>query len=118
MGKGCAFEAKCRFPDLPRMLGNLVSNTHNAVIYVKCYRLFTFPVKVNWWEKAELDLIVRSAQQLMHMRDKQGKDLKGGGIIIGRPGCGNGGLRWVDVKQYIQGIFDDKVAVVTNVRGV
>ena len=117
MGKGCAYEAKCRFPDLPIIFGNTLGGKHNQVVYIKCYRIFSFPVKVNWWEPAKPELIVRSAKELMRMKERHSQDLKGGGVIIGRPGCGAGGLQWVDVSKLVQGIFDDKIAMVTNVRG-
>jgi len=37
------------------------------VFYFPEYGLITFPVKHNWWEAADLDLIDRSARELLRI---------------------------------------------------
>ena len=65
MGRGCARQAAVRFPELPRKLASRISAEGNYVFYFSEYRLITFPVKHNWWEAADLDLIQRSARELL-----------------------------------------------------
>ena len=57
MGAGCALEAQKRFPQLPRLWGEMVSRAGNTVSPWPSFRLFTYPVKHNWWEYATLELI-------------------------------------------------------------
>src|SRR5262245_54818868 len=71
MGRGCAQEAERKFPNLPDALGSLIMVHGNVVNNLGWYSLdnrrfvlFSFPVKHNWWEKADLGLIERSALAL------------------------------------------------------
>jgi hypothetical protein len=48
--------------------------------------LITFPVKHTWWEAADLDLIERSARELLKMIEV--KKIQEA-IYLPRPGCGN-----------------------------
>ncbi len=115
MGRGVAKQAAERYPWLPewlglslRVIGNHVRmflpNEGNATY------LIMFPVKHNWWETANLDLIKRSAEELVTLID--GQFSKGVTIVLSRPGCGNGGLRWEDVKPVIEPLLDDRFVVV------
>jgi len=117
MGKGNAFEAKKRMPDLPRRLGKLIQEKGNRVFlqplgcddaFPEC-RILTFPVKHNWWEKADPKLIRESAKQLR----KIAKASKGFTFILPRPGCNNGKLDWKDVKPLLKDL-PDNVKVITN----
>lgn len=110
MGRGCAFEAKSRFKDLPAELGLRIKMQGNHASRFGEYNLITFPVKHNWFEKADPDLIVRSARELENaMRIKDG--IKGT-VVMPRPGCGNGQLKWEDVKPLIE-FLPDNVTVIT-----
>ena len=109
MGAGCALEAQKRFPQLPRLWGEMVSRAGNVVSPWPSFRLFTYPVKHNWWEYATLELIERSAHQLMENIDLVGCSK----VFLPRPGCGNGGLSWSDVRPVISAVFDDRVVTVT-----
>lgn len=108
MGRGCALEAAKRFPKLPGELGFKISCAgHQRVWWWADYNLYTFPTKHNWREKADIELIARSARQLASCVpvscDYSQKD-----IVVPRPGCGNGGLRWQDVKPVLDAILDDR----------
>lgn len=109
MGRGCALEASKRHPTLPRELGERLRSHGNLCFYFSKYNIFTFPVKRYWYEKASLSLIRSSALQLNEwILDKENT------IYLPRPGCGNGGLSWDEVKPLIEGIFTtDKIVVVT-----
>lgn len=64
MGRGCAREAAQRFPDLPWALGARLDHLGNIPHRFDFERLYTFPVKHVWWERADLDLIKTSARLL------------------------------------------------------
>ena len=71
--------------------------------------IITFPVKHNWWEKADIDLIVKSCMQLNKCINENGFDK----VYLPRPGCGNGQLSWeTDVKPVISEVLLKKVIIV------
>lgn len=122
MGKGCAFEATKRHPKLPAKLGEAVkhhgNHVHWALVYLdRLYRnVASFPVKPagsywqpGWMMKADPELIKRSAQELSTLADSQ----LWTEIVLPRPGCGNGGLNWVDVKPILADILDDRFTCMT-----
>lgn len=104
MGRGCAAEASKRYPKLPFDLGELIKTGGNRLWAFPEYCLISFPVKHNWWEKADPDLIVTSANSLLGCCDVD--------IVMPRPGCGNGGLKWEDVKPLIS-FLPDRIHVIT-----
>lgn len=112
MGRGCAAEAKLRYPELPLVLGQAISGMDNEPFWfpIPSARtpLVTFPVKHNWHERADLDLIRASAQKISVMRALEDRI-----IVMPRPGCGNGGLKWEDVKPILEPILDDRFHVIT-----
>ena len=116
MGRGCALEAKQRFPDIARLLGDGLKRRGNIVQFLKQYDdgmvrwdLVSFPVKHNWHETADIRLIGKSAAVLVVWANLHGWQT----VVIPRPGCGNGGLRWEDVRKVIQSILDDRFVVIT-----
>jgi hypothetical protein len=100
-----------RFPELPRKLASRISAEGNHVFYFPEYRLITFPVKHNWWEAADLGLIERSARELLKIiKVKKIKEA----VYLPRPGCGNGRLKWEDVKKILSPIpMGDQFHIVT-----
>lgn len=102
MGAGIAEQAKTKFVELPRQLGKAIQQHGNNVFRWDEYRLFTFPVKHVWWEKADLELIRRSLVQLAVLST----DLDEIGVV--QVGCGNGKLNWSDVKPLMEKYLDDK----------
>jgi hypothetical protein len=114
MGRGCAKQAAARFPDLPYKLGTKISVQGNHVFCFPEYRLITFPVKHNWWETADLDLIERSARELLKIIEVKKIEEA---IYLPRPGCGNGRLRWEDVEKILSPILNsDQFHIVTYSR--
>lgn len=111
MGRGCALEAKLRYVILPLMLGQAISGLGNEAFWFPCgdCPIVTFPVKHEWYQKADITLIERSARKIARMNA-----LAGQRVVMPRPGCGNGGLEWKDVKPVIAPILDDRFHVITH----
>lgn len=114
MGRGCAHQAKVLWPDVPRLLGSELQLRGNHVHLLGIDRggyraLVSFPVKHNWWEHADLELIRRSAQQLVVKADVCGWQTN---VFLPRPGAGNGKLLWATVKDVIAPILDDRFIAV------
>lgn len=114
MGRGCAKEAKERFFALELRLGQHLRQMGNCVgvllVDASLGPLVVFPVKHAWHERADLDLIVASAHELVALTNVQGwKD-----VVLPRPGCGNGHRSWErEVRPLLQPILDDRFLVVT-----
>jgi len=109
MGRGCALEACQKLTYLPLKLGNLIRTNGNHVFRLGA-GLYSFPVKHNWWEKADIELIKRSCLEISTIA-KEDK------IIIPRMGCGNGGLNWETVKNYSEFLLDDRFYIITFKKG-
>lgn len=109
MGRGCAQEAKRRFPGLPEKLGQMIKEFGN-VVHELAPNLISFPVKHNWWEDADLKLIELSAINLNKLARLNPAKV----FYLPRPGCGNGRRDWeVEVKPLIQLLLPDNVIVIT-----
>ncbi|SRR5260221_11850 len=109
MGRGCALEAKERIPGIDKILGRVIKSQGNHVfplIEYNRYMVYSFPVKHNWWEKADIELIKRSCQELCKFV------YDGRVIVLPRPGCGNGRLKWENVKPVIEPLLTNNVVVV------
>lgn len=104
MGRGCALEAKNKYPTLARELGDLLQAHGNKVYYFHMYNLITFPVKYKWWEKADIELINNSIIQLKHILNDQI-------YVMPRPGCGNGGLSYDLVRPLLVDLPDNVVVI-------
>jgi hypothetical protein len=121
MGRGIAREARDRYPGVDLTLGQLIQSKGNLVFkldrpiwsgplrpYV-ALRLVSFPVKHNWYEKACLTLIESSTVSLRLLADIEKWKM----VIMPRPGCGNGNLKWEDVRPVIEPILDDRFVVMS-----
>lgn len=101
MGRGVAQEAKIRYSWLPKLLAIRIKEEGNIPILFGCapheerpdtrsQRIVTFPVKHEWHQKANLELIRKSAECLitaLHLGDIRV-------LYTVRPGCGNGHRKW------------------------
>jgi len=125
MGRGVALQAATKMSYLPYALGSKIKTSGNIVQSLACTfapegkkaaHLLSFPVKHNWWEKADPELIRRSCRQLWSLCDEalRSRWEKNLGLVAGpgvlrvalpRPGCGNGGLDWKDVKPILAEIL-------------
>lgn len=97
-GKGLAKDAADRFPQFPVLLGESIRNQGNKLAIFSEIKLIAFPTKYHWKDKADIELIKTSMQQLVEFANKLPiEDL----ILLPRPGCGLGGLEWPEVKRII-----------------
>ena len=112
MGKGIALQAAQRYPKLPKLLGDCVKSKGNIVHYIKEYNIISFPTKIDWREKSNIELIKQSCYQLNILLNDINKQ-----AVLPKPGCANGGLDWErEVKPIISTILTDKIWVVTERR--
>lgn len=113
MGRGVAKQASLMFPHVARKLAQLLQGNGNHVhilIYERTLVLVSFPVKHHYWEEADVALIAQSAHELMQLTNMMGWKR----VLLPRPGCGNGGLTWAQVRPVIEKICDDRICVVTE----
>lgn len=137
MGRGCALEAARMIPQLPKILGTKIRNNGNRVhiLYEQNNTfLCSFPVKpgsvqfngtnvVNhmqskfkvgdyvpgWAAKADPKIIQHSAIQLKELADQMNWKT----VVLPRPGCGAGELKWADIKPLLEEILDDRFICMT-----
>lgn len=115
MGKGIALQAKQRFPDVPKLLGDKIKAWGNRLHYDVPRGLLFFPTKHNWWEESNLELIEENTKRLVDLFDS---------YVLGYPpsvymvrlGCGAGGLDWKDVKPILEKYLDDRFIVIERNR--
>lgn len=106
MGRGCAQQAAHRFPRLPYQLGQKIRAHGNRIYSFPEYQLMTFPVKHHWYDVASKPLIKESADALVEVIDPSLQ------YLLPRPGCGNGGLTWGQVRPLVA-MLPDNVTLVT-----
>jgi len=102
MGRGLAKQASTRYPKLAKELGDRIKVHGNTINMFIHRNIITFPVKHNWWEDADLALIRTSADCLMDLALLGNKRT----FLVPRVGCGNGRLKWKDVKPVLEKAFD------------
>lgn len=123
MGRGCALEAAERYNarqatpgrrpvSLQRRLGRYleaVGNHVGVLLPPPPLTLVVFPVKHEWMQDADPELISRSVHELIALTDR----LEWKRVVLPRPGCGNGGLTWSQVEPLCYPL-DDRFLVVTK----
>lgn len=122
MGAGVALQAKERYPNLPKYLGQAIRLNGNLVH--NCGRwgdddsiIFSFPTKVRWSDPSDLNLIAASALQLARHVDEwrtEHEHPKYPVIALPRVGCGAGGLSWGEVQPLLANILDDRFVVISK----
>ena len=112
MGRGCALQAREKFPGIDKKLGDLIKQNGNKVQVItnngRC--IVVFPVKHNWNELANHDLIEKSTKQLVDLTNLCGWAT----VVLPRPGCNNGGLSWENVKPILLKYLDDRFIIVNR----
>src|SRR5438046_10271486 len=107
MGRGLAFQCSKKFPVMPKLLVERLKDKGNHVNrFPEPLRIYTFPVKHYWEDRAELGLILRSLREIALMAYEP--DVK---IYMPRVGCGNGTLKWATVRPLVA-LLDNRFIVV------
>ena len=120
MGAGIAKGAVNTYDGIAKDLGNNLSKYGNHVFYLGSYEtdyygthnVFSFPTKHHWRDASDINLIKRSAQELADLCDNMNITT----CYLPRPGCSNGHLNWVNVKEILAPILDDRFIIVTQSR--
>lgn len=102
MGAGLAKQAATKYPNLPEVLARCILKDGNHVAGIR-HDLLAFPTKEVWWQRSSLVLIERSAKELKALVDAMGWTL----VAVPRVGCGNGQLRWAEVKLILEHALGD-----------
>lgn len=109
MGRGIAFQAAKRYPWLQQALGDCIELSGLGVVVPHPdARLIAFPVKYEFYQRANLQLILKSTLQLLELAPR----LEGGNILLPRPGCSNGKLDWLEVEPMLRHYLTDDRYVV------
>ena len=103
MGKGLAADVRKRFPSFARELGYYLLDGPNVVQYFPEYHIITFPTKHEWYQPADMNLIRQSCRQLVELIENNNLQQ----VYLPRVGCGNGKLRWEQVRPLLEEEFDD-----------
>jgi len=139
MGRGCAKQARDRYPGLDMLLGTALRKYGNVPCILIAGRpsIVSFPVKPavaifdghnavrhmsshfiigdrvpGWACLADLGLICSSARALVQLADLHHWSR----VRIPRPGCGAGELTWDVVAPKLHGILDDRFIAMTFER--
>jgi len=102
MGRGIAKQAADYFPTLAPDLGQKIRHVGNHVFVFFDLRVLTMPVKYHWKQPASWGLIRQSIEQLVVVVNSLGIN----SVAMPRPGCGNGGLQWRDVRPLLATLND------------
>jgi hypothetical protein len=73
----------------------------------KDIHIVAFPTKHHWKNPSDLELIKKSAKELMDLINKNGWTK----VYLPRPGTGLGNLEWDVVKAELEKILDDRVII-------
>ena len=112
MQRGCARQARDRFPELPKKLGGLIQAGGNHV-YDLGNGIFNFPVENSPYEVPDFRLIERSCRELMALTNQQGWSQ----VVLPRPGCGGGGLEWRNVRSILERHLDERFLIIALAAG-
>ena len=114
MGRGIARQAKQKHPELPRMIGQHLRLIGNSPLAISGrgigarYNIVTFPTKHSWKDDSDIELIKESAVTLNALAEENNLE-----VLLPRPGCGNGGLKWSEVRQVLEEVLGERVTVVS-----
>ncbi len=108
MQRGCARQARERYPELLKTLGTLLRH-HGNHVFDLGHHIVSFPVEADPYQVPEMRLIDQSCRELVDLADYKGWQK----IVVPRPGCGGGGLEWSDVRTILARHFDERFHIIT-----
>jgi hypothetical protein len=108
MPRGCASQARERFPGLAWTLGQQILR-HGNHVFDLGRRVVSFPVENSPLEMPEPRLIDQSCRELVELTDYKGWNQ----VVVPRPGCGGGGLEWPAVRPLLERHFDNRFLVIS-----
>ena len=122
MGAGIAKDFAIRIPILPKLWGDKVKSGHKTVIvtdmcgvdgnYEPMY--IALPTKHDWKLPSPEELVIQSCKEMLFLINSIARlELGNGKILMTRPGCGNGGLKWENVKPKLN-FLDDRFTVISQ----
>lgn len=109
MPRGCARQARERFPGLDAELGQKIQ-AHGNHVYLLSGGLVSFPVENSPYECPSPALIERSCAELVALANQHHWH----DIVVPRPGCGCGGLSWTEVRPIVRRYFDERFTVICS----
>jgi len=104
MGRGTAWQAKTRYPELATRFGDFLNRCGNHVGIFEDIKLLTMPTKHHWIDDSDLLLIEQSCVELASLPYQET-------FVMPTPGCGCGKLLWSEVRLIIEPILDDRFTV-------
>jgi len=114
MGAGVAKQFRDRFPGMDITAGQKVKKNGNRCQVIETFKIekrflsvLAFPTKHSPWEDSDIELIRKSAQQIVEIADANSWKK----VLIPAPGVNNGNLRWVDVRPVLEEILDDRFTI-------
>jgi hypothetical protein len=109
MPRGCARQARDRFPQLAWHLGQQIK-MHGNHVFDLGNHIVSFPVENSPLEIPQFGLIEQSCKELVELTEYKGWK----NIVVPRPGCGGGGLEWSEVRTILERYFDDRFQIITT----
>lgn len=102
MGKGIAYQFKLNFPENNKDYVKTCNSGDLAIGKIHHFKekdkwIFNFPTKDEWRRKSKIEYIEAGLPRLIEL--VHSLDIKS--ISIPPLGCGNGGLKWVEVRDVI-----------------
>jgi hypothetical protein len=109
LGSGNARDLGKKFEWLAQKLGYLLDMKGNHVHHMEM-DIISFPVEHSWQSFPEIELIRRSAAELISVTDKNGwKE-----VYMPLPGCGKGGLKPLDIIPILAPLLDDRFIILNR----
>lgn len=119
MGAGIAKQFRNRYPGIDAYFGEtleklnpgirLVNEPRLMIYFADDFKVMAMATKWHWKYPSKLKFVKSSLEELLNFVDNS--DMKT--IVMPRPGCGNGGLNWEEVKQVMMDLgYDNRFIVV------
>lgn len=112
MGRGVALQATRRIAGIQQALGQSLKTHGNVLRYFPEKKIIIFPVKHHWNERADLKLIGESCDALHGLCAALDNSICP--VYLPKPGCGNGGLDWTDVRPIVKPLVDEGRAIIVD----